>query len=69
MNDPTPEPEAPVKRGRLEIRIVMALVLLVLVTGGAYQLVFGSPHRDTRDIDSQNYDPLQPPSTTGASRE
>lgn len=41
-------------RSRIEIRTIIAVVVLVLVLGGAWVLIFGSPTRHRAAIDSSN---------------
>jgi hypothetical protein len=57
MVDPTPGAEAPAKRGRLEIRTVVAVVVAVLLGSAVYVAVFGSPNSENRLRDSQDFNP------------
>lgn len=48
------KPSAYSVRSRIEIRTIIAVVVLVLVLGGAWVLIFGSPTRHRAAIDSSN---------------
>ena len=45
------------RRFRFEIRTVVAIACLVVVLGGVYVAVFGSPTRGRAAIDNTNTDP------------
>lgn len=45
------------RRGRFEIRLVLLFVLSVMVFGGLYVAIFGSPARDRAEIDNTNTPP------------
>ena len=53
-SDPFPKRDARNRRSRLEIRTVLALVALVIVGGGIWVALNGSPNADRRAIDSGN---------------
>jgi hypothetical protein len=63
MTDRNGDPEAPAKRGRAEIRWMFAIVIAILVLGGLYVAIFGSPNAENRLRDSPNYAPPMAPAT------
>jgi hypothetical protein len=60
------DPENPIprdarnQRGRVEIRVVLAFVAAVIVLGGLWAAIRGSPTEDRRDMDSSNYETRHP---------
>jgi hypothetical protein len=56
-DDPFPQRDVRNKRSRIEIRVVLALVALVLVIGGLWVMVNGSPTAHRRNLDSPNMVP------------
>jgi hypothetical protein len=54
------------RKGRLEIRLIMALVAAVLVLGAIWVAVYGSPSADRRAIDSSDIGPPRPAATQPA---
>ena len=55
--DPFPKRDPRNRRSRLEVRIVLALVALVIVVGAIWVLVNGSPTADRRIVDSSDRGP------------
>jgi uncharacterized protein HemX len=53
-----PSPEAPEKRGRLEIRVIIAIVVAIILGGAVYSIVAGSPDPEEQARDSTNYNPF-----------
>ncbi len=65
MTEPDPNAVDPDERkGRIEIRLIIVLVLAVVVLGGLWVAINGSPAADRRHLDSSSYVP--PPAETGA---
>lgn len=60
--DDSAEPEFPLdpdeRKGRFELRWIVGVVLLLVVLGAAWTLIYGSPAKDRRVIDSTNYNPF-----------
>ncbi len=52
MNNETIDPAAPAKRSRFEIKFVVAFVAGVIVLGGIWVALYGSPNRARAGIDS-----------------
>lgn len=57
MAEHTPDPEGRAKRGRFEIRTVVAIVVAVVVGGAIYAAIFGSPNTENRLRDDPNRGP------------
>jgi len=57
MTEPGFQPDQRARRGRSEIRLVFLLVLVVLLVGAAYALMFGSPNSENRERDDPNAGP------------
>lgn len=51
------DPPSVSRRGRFEIRSVIAIVILLVVAGALYGLVFGSPNRNSAVNDSSSSGP------------
>ena len=52
MTHSAPDPELRAKRGRVEVRTVIAIVIAVLLGGALYVALFGSPNAENRARDS-----------------
>jgi hypothetical protein len=50
------------KRGRIEVRIVVIGVLVVILLGGLYVALYGSPASHRATLDSNNTNPYPPTS-------
>ncbi len=61
MNLSSPDPDAPAKRGRAEIRWIFIIVAAVMVLGALYVAVFGSPNAENRLRDSPDHVPSGTP--------
>ena len=57
---PIPPRDARNQRGRVEIRVVLAFVAAVIVLGGLWAAIRGSPTEDRRAVDSSNYETRAP---------
>jgi len=61
LSDQDPTALDPAERkGRLEIRLILLLVALVLVLGGLWVAINGSPSADRRIVDSSDHGPANP---------
>ena len=58
-DEPIPR-DARNQRGRVEIRVVLAFVATVIVLGGLWAALRGSPTADRRAEDSPNYQTSHP---------
>jgi hypothetical protein len=57
---PIPARDARNQRGRVEIRVVLAFVVAVIVLGGLWAAIRGSPTENRRAVDSSNYETRVP---------
>lgn len=55
-SDLAPGPET--RRAKFEIRTVLAIVVLLIVVGGLYVFLFGSPTRNRTAVDSLDINPF-----------
>jgi hypothetical protein len=62
LTEPDPNALDPAERkGRLEIRMILVLVLAVLVLGGLWVAINGSPVAERRALDSSDRGPAAVP--------
>jgi hypothetical protein len=54
MDNEKIDPAAPAKRGRFEIKFIVAFVTAVIILGGGWVALHGSPNRARASIDSSS---------------